>query len=215
MSSSCSLCGIILAAGKSTRMGTDKALLTWPPAAPGTVASAAETFLSALIVAFRPFVKEVIVVAGENAANLAPVVSANCASLVRNPAPERGQFSSLQIGLNEVLARGFDAAMITPVDCPPLSAASLQRLLSSFEEVRSRGQWAIAPENNGKHGHPLLASYELIDAFLRAAPTSNAREVKRENSQFFEYVSVPDLLVSAGVNTQEEYAALSIQVSLL
>ncbi len=213
MSRTSNLCGVILAAGESTRMGADKALLPWPPAMPGTAASAVETFLSAAIIALRPFTKAVVVVAGKNADNIAPVVSANGASLVRNPAPERGQFSSLQVGLHEVLARGCDAAMITPVDCPPLSAATLERLRSSFERARSLGRWGVAPENNGKHGHPLLAGRELIDAFLRASSTSNAREIKHTNAPYIEYVPVPDPWVSADVNTPEEYAALSIPVS--
>src|SRR5580692_4449647 len=41
-----SLCGVILAAGESSRMGRDKALLPWPPVTPGTIASAGKTFLS-------------------------------------------------------------------------------------------------------------------------------------------------------------------------
>ena len=93
-------------------MGTDKALLPWPPAAPG-VPPTGQTFLSAAIEALSPFSEMVIVVAGKNEPNLAGVVYANGASLVRNPAPERGQFSSLQVGLQEVLSHGRDAAMVT------------------------------------------------------------------------------------------------------
>jgi molybdenum cofactor cytidylyltransferase len=213
MSRTFSLCGVILAAGESTRMGTDKALLPWPPAAPGAATSAGQTFLSAAILALSPFTQAVIVVAGKNADNLAAVVYANGASLVQNPAPERGQFSSLQVGLQAVLTRGCDAAMIMPVDRPPLSAATLQRLRSSFELALSLGRWGVAPENDGEHGHPLLANRELIDAFLRASPTSNAREVKRTHAPYIEYVPVPDPFVSANVNTPEEYAALSTPAS--
>src|SRR5579862_9662542 len=92
------LCAVILAAGESTRMGTDKALLSWPPAAAGSSATG-QTFLSAAIRAFKSFSEMVIVVAGKNESNVAPVAYASGASVVRNPAPERGQFSSLQTGL--------------------------------------------------------------------------------------------------------------------
>lgn len=190
-------------------MGKDKALLPWPPALPGTAFSPGHTLLSAAISTFKPFAEAIVVVAGKNTDNIAPVVSANGASLVRNPAPEHGQFSSLQVGLREVLALGYDAAMIAPVDCPPLSAASLEHLCASFEQALSTGKWAVAPQNNGKHGHPLLAGRALIDAFLLAPSTSNARAVKRTCPQAIEYVSVPEALIRADVNTPEEYAALA------
>jgi molybdenum cofactor cytidylyltransferase len=199
-----SLCGVILAAGESTRMGRDKALLPWPPGTPGT-----QTFLSAAILALCPFTEAVVVVAGKNAANLAGIVSENGASLIQNPASERGQFSSLQIGLHEVLARGCNAAMIMPVDRPPLSAATLQKLHASFALALSLGLWGVAPENDGEHGHPLLAGRKLIEAFLGASSASNARDIKRAHAQYIEYIPVPDPLVNANVNTPEEYAALA------
>jgi CTP:molybdopterin cytidylyltransferase MocA len=151
----------------------------------------------------------VVVVAGNNAEKLAPIVSACGASMVRNPVPERGQFSSLQVGLQEVSDRGYDAAMITPVDCPPLSAATLERLRAAFEPALAAGWLGVAPENSGKHGHPLLVSRALIEAFLQAPSTSNARAVKHAHPHAIEYISVPDALVRAEMNTPEEYAALS------
>ncbi len=202
------MCGVILAAGASSRMGRDKALLLWPPSAFGRADSTAETLLSASIAALKPLTDAIVVVAGKNADSIAPLIAANGASMVRNSAPERGQFSSLQVGLREVLARGCDAAMITLVDCPPLSSASLERLRISFEQALSMGRWGVAPENNGRRGHPLFASRALIDAFLGAPVTSNAREVKQEHAQRIDSVPVPDSLLSVDVNTPEQYAAL-------
>jgi molybdenum cofactor cytidylyltransferase len=203
------LCGLILAAGESSRMGTDKALLPWPPSAPGAVSPSGQTLLSAAILAFKPFARTVIVVAGRNAESLTPLAGASGAILVRNPAPERGQFSSLQVGLREVLAHGHDAAVITPVDCPPLRAASLELLCDAFNRALARDLWAVAPENNGKHGHPLLANRNLIDAFLAAPLTSNAREVLHAHAQRTEYFAVPDTLAKAGLNTPQDYTALA------
>lgn len=202
------MCGVILAAGFSTRMGRDKALLPWPPARFGSPESSG-TLLSAAIAALKPFTDVVIVVVGKNYADLAPVAAASGAILVENPAPERGQFSSLQIGLREALVRGCNAAMITLVDCPPLSLASLERLRSAFDQAVARGQWGMAPEHKGKRGHPLLASRELIDALLGAPVNSNAREVKHAHAEWIESIAVPDSLLTVDVNTPEQYAALA------
>lgn len=198
------VCGLILAAGASSRMGTDKALLPWPVAN-----TTGATLLSSVIAALKPLTSEVIVVAGNNAQRLAAIIASSGAAMVINPAPERGQFSSLQTGLREVLQRGCDAAMITPVDCAPLSMASLQLLREAFDHALARGQWAVAPESGGRRGHPLLAARPLIDAFVSAPVTGNARDVKRANAQRFEYIAVSDLHLSADMNTPEEYAAIS------
>jgi molybdenum cofactor cytidylyltransferase len=200
------LYAVILAAGESTRMGTDKALLPWPPSAPGS--SPAQTFLSAAIRALEPFSEKVIVVAGQNEAAVAPVVYANGASLVQNPEPDRGQFSSLQVGLQEVLNQGRDAAIVTLVDRPPVKAATLKALCSAFTQAAS-GIWAVVPEYNGKHGHPFLLAREMIEAFLKAPPSATARDIERQNLQHVEYVAVDDPLVTLNVDTPEEYAALS------
>lgn len=202
--------GVILSAGESTRMGQDKALLQWPPVTAGKpVAASGGTLLSAAIQALRPVTDAVVVVAGKNADNLAPVIHACGASMVRNPAPERGQFSSLQVGLREALALGCDAAMITPVDCPPLSPATLERLRAEFDQAIARGRWGVAPENNGKHGHPLVAGRELIGAFLQAPASVSAREIKHAHDNLIDSIPVPDVLVSVDVNTPEEYAELA------
>jgi len=201
---------VILAAGESTRMGTDKALLPWPPAAPGSLPTG-QTFLSAAIQALDPFSERVIVVVGKNESSLAPVIYANGASLVRNPDPERGQFSSLQIGLREVLSHGRDAAMVTLVDRPPATAASLKALCSAFAEAPSE-VWAVVPEYKEKHGHPFLIAREMIEAFLKAPPTATARDIEHQNLRHVSYVAVEDARVAMNVDTPEEYAALSQQV---
>lgn len=203
------LCGIILAAGESARMGRDKALLPWPPApAPQQAGTGNENFLTAAISSITPFCEAVLVVAGKNYAAIAPAAAASGATPVRNPAPERGQFSSLQTGLSEALKRGYRRAMITLVDRPPVGRATLEALCSRFREAVATGKWGVAPEHNRQHGHPLLATRELMEIFLEAPLSSNAREIKHANASRIEYVTVDDPLAAANVNTPEEYAAL-------
>ncbi|HEV2689346.1 MAG TPA: NTP transferase domain-containing protein, partial [Bryobacteraceae bacterium] len=135
------LCGVILAAGDSSRMGRDKALLPWPPSGAGSAPG--ETFLSAAIRLFAPYVDVVLVVVGKNEGSLAPIVYANGASLVVNPDPDRGQFSSLKAGLQEVMNRGRDAAMITLVDRPPVRPQTIQTLEAAFGQALRLRKWAV------------------------------------------------------------------------
>jgi CTP:molybdopterin cytidylyltransferase MocA len=198
-------------------MGRDKALLPWPPEAPhpsksakdGAASALQGTILSSAIQALTQFCDMVIVVAGNNEQALEGVAYGCGAFLVRNPNPERGQFSSLQVGLNEVLNRGWDSAMITLVDRPPPSAETLTKLAGEFQK-KSHSVWAVVPEYQGKHGHPILIGRELMEAFLRAPATANAREIEHANQARIAYVTVEDSAVAANVDTPEQYAKIGL-----
>ena len=201
-----SFAGVILAAGESSRMGTDKALLAWPPPSPGQPQSS-ETFLSAAISSLSQATDFVLVVAGKNEAALAPIAYSGGASMVVNPNPGGGQFSSLRIGLQEVLNRGRDTAIVTLVDRPPASAATIQTLREAYEAA-AQNIWAVVPEYSGKHGHPFIAGREMIENFLRAQATSTAREVEHRHRDHIHYLPVDDPYISVNINTPEDYAAL-------
>jgi molybdenum cofactor cytidylyltransferase len=155
----------------------------------------------------------VIVVAGGNEAALRPVVYGLAAFLVRNPRPDEGQFSSLQAGLQEVLNRGRDAAMIALVDRPPAHRTTLETLVNAFEG-RSREVWSVVPEFQGKHGHPILVGREMIEAFLRAPATATARDIEHSHQQHIAFISVNDPRVTMNLNTPEDYAAIASKPGL-
>jgi molybdenum cofactor cytidylyltransferase len=201
-----SFAGVILAAGESSRMGRDKALLPWPPSSQGQAVST-DTFLSAAIRALNSASDFVVVVVGKNKAALAPSIYAEGAALIVNPDPERGQFSSLQVGLEDVLARGRDAAMVTLVDRPPVRPATLETLRRAFATADFR-IWAVVPEFSGRHGHPYLVGREMITAFLRVPSNSTARAVEHVHQERIQYVPVDDPFVAMNINTPEDYRAL-------
>ena len=189
-----SFCGVILAAGASSRMGRDKALLPWR----GT------TFVESAMNAFGPVSDMVIVVAGANAERLQPVVHGAGMYLAINAHPEQGQFSSLRIGLQEVLNRGRDAALVTLVDRPAPAIETLCTLQQAFLDAGPE-TWAVIPQFEQRHGHPIVVGREMIEAFLRAAPDSTARDVEHAQQQHIRYLDVTDPLVVWTVDTPEDY----------
>jgi molybdenum cofactor cytidylyltransferase len=193
-----SFAGVILAAGASSRMGRDKALLPWQGG----------TFLSAAIRSLQPMTDLVIVVAGANAVELTPIINANAAFLVVNPHLERGQFSSLRVGLQDVLNRGRDAAIVTLVDRPAAAIPTVRRLRDSFLAAADP-VWAVIPEFGGKHGHPIVIGREMITAFLNAPDSSTARDVEHSLQSHIQYFPVDDPLVVANINTPEDFQNLA------
>jgi molybdenum cofactor cytidylyltransferase len=193
-----SFAGVILAAGASSRMGQDKALLSYEGA----------TFLSGAIRMLQGACDFVVVVTGNNTELLKPVIYQSSAYYVRNAQPELGQFSSLRVGFQAVLDRGRDTACVTLVDRPPALPSTLAKLQQEFLQTSPDSTWAVVPQFNGKHGHPVLFSREMIEVCLRADPTTNAREVEHRYQNRIEYVDVDDRRIVININTPEDYSAI-------
>ena len=111
---------IVLAAGRSTRMGRPKALLRRPEG---------ETFVERLLsTLIAGGIDDVVVVAGAEAAAIGGGIGFR-ARIVANPDVDRGRLSSMLVGLGVVDRPGVLAVMMTPVDQPFVSEATV-RLLS-------------------------------------------------------------------------------------
>lgn len=201
-----SYAGVILAAGASSRMGSDKALLPWPPQ---TAANqmARGTFLSETIRSLLRASDFVLVVGGVNHTALASIVYTEAASLIINSDPLRGQFSSLQIGLQAVLDRGRDAAIVTLVDRPPANDETIKVLQNAFQTAND-AIWSVVPEYSGTHGHPIVVGREMIEALLKAPVTSTGQDVNAAHRNQIQYVPVNDPSVALNINTPEDYQAL-------
>ena len=199
MGRSPSFAGVILAAGDSTRMGQDKALLPWQGG----------TFLSAAIDVLKPVTELVIVVGGKSTNSLLPTVYQKGAFITENHHTERGQFSSLQIGLQEVLNRGRDTAIVALVDRPAPRMATVRAIKKHFVESVESGVWAVVPEFEGRHGHPFIAGREMIERFLRAPQDATARDVEHAAQEHISYFPVNDANVIMNVDTPEEFARLA------
>jgi len=82
--------------------------------------------------------------------------------------------------------------MVTLVDRPPVRIATVDALVTAFERALDHRKWAVVPEYNSTHGHPILLAREMLTAFLNAPESSNAREVEHAHQSDIEYLPLDD-----------------------
>src|SRR5207244_4079395 len=152
---------IVLAAGKSTRMGRPKANLPL---------DGGDTFLSRIVRTFYDAgVDDVLVVVGHDAAAIVEAFSGVHATVrfVWNPDYESGQLSSLLKGLNAVDRPGVNAVLVTLVDVPFVNAGTVRAVLERYRETRAP---IVRPVRGSEHGHPVMIDRSLFDELRRANP---------------------------------------------
>ena len=188
---------IVLAAGKSTRMGRPKANL---PLENG------ETFLSRIVRTFyAAAVDDVMVVVGHEADAIVTAFSRTgaAARFVTNTDYENGgQFSSLLRGLTAVDRPGVIAALVTLVDVPFVNATTVRAVIERYHQTHAP---IVRPVRGQEHGHPVLIERSLFDAVRRAEPSGGARLVVRAHASAGGDVQVDDDGAFRDVDTVEEY----------
>jgi molybdenum cofactor cytidylyltransferase len=192
--------GVILAAGRSERMGRPKALLPCGP--DGT------TFVRRLAVALCDGGAEEALVVGrpDDEALRAEVLALPVrARYVENPNADEGQLSSLLAGLSAADRPGVSGVLVAPVDAPLIAAATVAALLDEFRATRAPIVRAV---HHGRHGHPVLFGREMFDALRRADPAAGARAVLRAHADRLVNVDVDDPGVLGDVDTPADYRAL-------
>jgi len=159
------IAGLILAAGESRRMGRDKPLLTYR----------GRTFLETIIAALDAAgIEKVSVVLGHHADAIQSAVSLAGVRVVVNRDYQRGQTSSLQVGLAAAAADSPDAAILCLVDHPAISAEVIGKLVQHFESARPP---VLIPTYKGQRGHPVVISQRLFPELLALPPESGANTV--------------------------------------
>ena len=182
-------------------MGRPKALLPDPDGRPFVVRLAG-TFVAA-------GVPHIIVVSGSQTAAIAAALDAGSLRVapivVTNPNPERGQVSSLWVGLDEAERVGAEAVLTTLVDIPMVEVATVDRILAAWQERRAP---IVRPAFGGRHGHPVLFDRSVFAA-LRSAPLDHgARAVVRAHANDIRNVDVDDEGCVTDVDTPEDYDKL-------
>ncbi|HEY0283982.1 MAG TPA: nucleotidyltransferase family protein [Vicinamibacterales bacterium] len=188
--------GIVLAGGKSSRMGRPKALLP--------IGSSGETFFDRVTSTLLDAgIQDVIVVVGGDAEAIrAGARPRTGVRIVENPDYDQGQLTSLLAGLRAIDAARATAALVTLVDVPLVSVATVRTLLAARRE---HGAPIVRPVSNGRHGHPVIFGRELFDELERADPTQGAKPVVRAHSAEMIEVPIDDEGAFTDIDTREDY----------
>ena len=188
---------IILAAGFSSRMGSDKALLDLN----------GKPVLERIVSSYQAVgIGQIVVVSGQNHAALVQLCLP--VELVRNPAPENGMFSSIQTGV-AALGPATDAFFVQPVDIPLVSPATLTGLLAALQQNPAVD--GVIPTFCGKRGHPPLLRMRRQQELLSAGGAGGLRSLYC-GWQMLELPS-EDQAVLLDMNTPEQYARLKGRIA--
>lgn len=186
--------GIVLCGGKSSRMGTSKALLPFGP----------ETMLQRVVRVLGGVVAPTVVVAAAD--QELPELPADVA-IARDEREGRGPLQGLVAGL-KALPGDVEAAYVTSCDVPLLVPGFVRQMLSLAE-----GYDVALMEIDG-FAHPLSAVYRRdvlphVEGLLaqdRLRPVFLFDMVRTRRIAPVEMTADPDLLTLRNLNTREDYA---------
>ena len=191
--------GLILAAGESSRMGRDKALLTYR----------GRTFLDSIIHTLRDAgIERIAVVLGHHAEEIQKATNLEGVEIVLNSEYRRGQTSSLQGGLRALESPNLEAVVLCLVDHPAVSATTVRKLTQSFRQSPAP---VVIPTYQGQRGHPVLIGRVVFPALLSLAPSEGANTIIRSHGDATQFVEVDDPGILLDVDDPETFQQMQAE----
>lgn len=190
---------IVLAAGRSSRMGVPKATLAFDER---------DTLLSHIVRTFHAAnVDDVIVVLGHHGDEIARSLAQTdvAARIVTNREYDRGQLSSLQAALTIVDRPGVDGMLMTLVDVPFLTPLTVHAVLDRYHQTHAA---VVRPTSGTRHGHPVLLARSLFHAIRHADDRTGVKPLVRAHASLAGDVPVTDEGAFLDVDTPEDYEQL-------
>ncbi|MGI9068391.1 MAG: nucleotidyltransferase family protein [Pyrinomonadaceae bacterium] len=191
---------IILAAGRSERMGAFKPLLPF----------GAKTVIEACLEYLRVGgIETVIVVLGQgsHAQELKQHLKDSPAVFAINPDPATEMSASVAHGLREI-PESTKAVVITPADHPAVPAEVVQILIDEWK----KGAMLVMPTNNGRGGHPVLVDLGFRDELLSLDTIGGLKSFFDAHQEQVSRVAVDSNYIARDVDTWDDYRALHQEV---
>jgi molybdenum cofactor cytidylyltransferase len=188
---------VLLAAGKSQRMGGPNKLLAEIDGAP-MVARVAQRLLASRA---RP----IIAVLGNQAEKVDAALGKLPVDRVRNSDFADGLSTSLKRGV-VALPPDLDGALICLGDMPLISGRHIDRLIAAFNPLEGRA--IIVPTRRGKRGNPVLWSKRFFPAIAELAGDVGAKHLIGEHAELVAEVEMDDDAVLVDIDTPEALDAV-------
>jgi molybdenum cofactor cytidylyltransferase len=188
---------IVLAAGKSERMGQNKLLLRLNDS------TVIDTILDAVAAAN---IDEMIVVLGHKPEQIIEVIQPRREAVrtVINEDFECGMISSFQKGLQ--LLPYVDAAFLVLGDEPILDSNFLNAMIQHMENAHGNAL-LVSPIYKGKKRHPLLVHRQLFSEILGLEKTETMREVVHKHADRLLTIEAPEWTIM-DIDTPEDFARI-------
>ena len=187
---------LVLAAGRSSRMGSNKLVadVQGTPLVRRTV----EAVLASQA-------GPVIVVTGNEPDAVHTALAGLEVTFVHNPDFAGGLSTSLRAGLAAV-PDNADGALVCLGDMPLVAPAVIDRLIAAYNPLEGRA--IVVPVAGGKRGNPVLWDRSLFPDMARVAGDTGARHLIGANAERVCEVAVEDDGVLTDIDTPEAIAAL-------
>jgi molybdenum cofactor cytidylyltransferase len=190
---------LILAAGESSRMGRDKALLDYR----------GKTFVAHILATLREAgIERVAVVLGHHAEGIRSAVDLTGAEVVVNRDYLLGQTSSLQAGLRGLDQSPVQGVLLCLVDHPAISADTVRKLIAAFDQSHAP---VVIPTYQNQRGHPVIISSALFPELLGLAPSQGANTIIRKYRDRTQFVELSDPGILVDVDDPQSYRALLVE----
>ncbi len=195
------LAAIVLAAGRSTRMGGPNKLLAEINGRP-LVRIAVEHALASQA---RP----VIVVTGHQGERVEAALAGLDVVRVHNPDFADGLSTSLKAGIAAVPADA-DGAIVTLGDMPQVDAKLIDRLLGAFDPAK--GALVVVPTSDGKRGNPVVWSRRFFPELGAIEGDVGARHLIATYPEAVTEVPVSGTAALVDVDTPEALRAVKAEI---
>lgn len=193
---------VVLAAGRSRRMGSSKALLDL----------GGQPLIARLLLTIHDCgaVDRVIVVSGHQPAAIHQIVADFGVDLVHNSDYESGgMLSSVRAGVRHALAGGgLDALFVMLLDQPLVWAATLVAMVRAWRASRCA---VVVPAHDGRRGHPILIAAGSAGQILSLGPDATLRDFVEQHRNETQVVEVNDPGVLSDVDTPQDYRRIVSQ----